>query len=144
MPKKVDISAVVAEATVLARKVKEDTSRLEELKKHIRTEAVKLANKRCDDELVEFPSPEGNCTVVFPNDSIVIKKGVDPYIARDELPEPVWSLLFEEKVTLAPDFKLKLANLPHVSGFTLNSRCRAIIESLVENRENSPRVILAK
>lgn len=142
--KKRDIAEVVAEAIVLARKVKEDLERLGELKSDIREAAEKFAKKRGDDEKVEFPSPEGVCTVVFPNPSTTLKKGADPYLLQGKVPEHVWNILFEETVSLAKDFKVKLDALPKTAGFTLNASGKKLVDDMLEVTPNAPRVTLAK
>jgi len=138
--KKVNITAIVAEATVLARKVKEDSARLNELKEQIRH----VAEKTGGPEKVEFPSSEGVCTVVFVGPTTCLKAGADPELLQEEIPEQVWDILFETTVSLTKDFQTKLDALPKISGFTMNARGRKLINEMLEDKSNAPRVILAK
>jgi hypothetical protein len=131
--KKVDIAAVVAQATILARQIKADGERLDELKATLREHAEAIS---IDGQLVELDSPEGTCTVVFPGNSIILKKGADPYTIQDRLTEQEWDALFIEKATLSSEFSERFA--------WLNATKTKLVGNLIEERPNAPRVTLAK
>ena len=137
--KKKDIAATVAEATILARQIKADCERLDELKNTIRLHAEGVATKRGDDEKVEIASPEGVCTVVFPSDSRILKRGADPLrlVREGTVPQAQFDELFVTKACPLPEMWDRIK-------FTESSLVRSAIRELFEKRPNAPRVTLAK
>lgn len=134
----------VTELTVLNRKKREIEKRMDELKEVIRPWAKEkfLADRVGNPQLtmIEIPSSQGTCSVVFPRDTASIVKGTSPNIIKPKLPAEKWNLLFTDTVVLSDSFRESW--LAAQSTFTKAER--NLVLKVVTFQEATPRVEPAK
>ena len=134
----------VTELTVLNRKKREIEKRMEELKGVIRPWArEKWLQDRVgnpDLTMIEIPSSQGTCSVIFPRDSADIVAGTSPSIIKPKLPAEKWNLLFTETVVLSSGFRDSWLAAQN----TFSKAERNLVLKVVTFKEATPRVETAK
>ncbi len=135
-------AALIAEAADLARAVKAHEARLDEIKGILRKKADDVMAKRpkgVQDNMVEFDSPAGVCTVIFVDETPRLASGADPERLMEKFAGVGgidWALVFRKRWLLASGWQEAVGALP--------KPVQRALEKLVDWEPSTPRVVLPK
>ena len=133
------VSALVAEAADLARANKANEARLDEIKALLRKEADKVMARRprnAEDNMVEFDSPAGACTVIYVDEIPRLASGADTDGLEARFPNLKWGDVFKKRVLLRAGWQEAVAGFP--------KPVQKALEKLVDWEPSTPRVVLPK
>ena len=133
------LAALIAEASDLARAVKAHEARLDEIKGVLRKKADDVMAKRpkgVQDNMVEFDSPAGVCTVIFVDETPRLASGADTDALEAKWPDLKWGDVFKKRVLLRAGWQEAVQAFPKA--------VQKALEKLVDWEPSTPRVVLPK
>ena len=136
------VAALIEEAAGLARANKANEARLDEIKGILRKKADAVMAKRpagVQDNMVEFDSAAGTCTVIFVDETPRLASGADPERLMEKFAGVGgidWTQVFKKRWLLASGWQEVFGGLP--------KPVQRAIEKLVDWEPSTPRVVLPK